>query len=183
MKNKKRWIVGIVFAVILVAVPLTEKYVLQMSLRPVPGAQIQSQVTEAPVETALPESLPTSPADYVDITITADYGYYPDDKWTEEKCGFYVTAPAAGELVLDIYYPFDITGTQVGHIYLDGQFYLDFVISAENQEVSIPCEEGQHYIQVVNEFAREPGAEDKRALAFVLSEIKWSAGKQGAESN
>lgn len=175
MKKRKYLIIGVVLLVILIAVPTVERYVLGMTLRQVPGAQIQPLATEAPAETAPLADSPAAPDDYTDIAITADYGYYPDDKWTEKQCGFYVTAPAAGEIILNIYYPFEVTGTQIGHVYLDGQFCLDFVISGENQEISIPCEEGQHYVQVNNNFAKEPGVKEKRTLAFVLSRTWWKA--------
>lgn len=173
MRKRKYLIIGVVLLVILIAVPTVEKYVFGMSLRPVPGARIQPQATEAPAETASPKDSPVAPDDYSAIAITADYGYYPDDKWTEKQCGFYVTAPAAGEIILNIYYPFEVTGDQVGHVYLDGQFCLDFVVSCDNFEVRVPCSEGQHYIQIESDFAKEPGNEDKRALAFVLSGVTF----------
>ena len=179
MKTRKYLIIGVILLVILVAVPTVEKYVLGMSLRPVPGARIQPQATEAPAETAVPESLPVAPDNYTDIAITPDYGYYPDDKWTEKQCGFYVTAPAVGVIVLNIYYPFEVTGAQVGHVYMEGQLCQDFVVSGDSFEVRVPCSEGQHYIQVDSDFAKEPGNEDKRALAFVLSGVTF----QVEESN
>lgn len=179
MKKRKYLIIGGVLLVILIAVPTVEKYVLGMTLRPVPGARIQPQVTEAPAETASPEDYPAAPVDYTDIAITADYGYYPDDKWTEKQCGFYVTTPAAGEIILNIYYPFEVTGDQVGHVYLEGQLFQDFVVSGGNFEVRVPCSEGQHYIQIDSDFAKEPGNEDKRALAFVLLDVTFRAEAQG----
>lgn len=173
--KRKRLIIGAVCLAILIAVPLVEKYVLGMTLRLVPGAQKLAQETEGPAETAAPEILPTVPVDYDGVTITADYGYYPDDKWTEKKCGFFVTAPAAGELILSIYYPFEVTGAQVGHVYLQGQLYQDFVVPGDSFEVRVPCSEGQQYIQIESDFAKEPGSEDKRELAFVLSGVTFQA--------
>ena len=179
MKKRKYLIIGVVLLVILIAVPTVERYVLGMTLRQVPGALIQPQATEAPAETAPLEDSPAAPDDYTDIAITADYGYYPDDKWTEKQCGFYVTAPAAGEIILNIYYPFEVTGDQVGHVYLEGQLFQDFVVSGDNFEVRVPCSEGQHYIQIDSDFAKEPGIEDKRALAFVLSGVAFQTKEKG----
>ena len=179
MKKRKDLIIGVVLLVILIAVPTVERYVLGMTLRQVPGAQILPQATEAPAETAPLEDSPATPDAYTDIAITADYGYYPDDKWTEKQCGFYVTAPAAGEIILNIYYPFEVTGDQVGHVYLEGQLFQDFVVSGDNFEVRVPCSEGQHYIQIDSDFAKEPGIEDKRALAFVLSGVAFQTKEKG----
>lgn len=179
-KGKMLWI-GCILLIVLIAIPLVEKYLLGMSLRPVPGAQMQVQESAAQPDAVPSEDLPLTEDSNEGMPITMDYGYYPEDKWTERQCGFYVTAPSSGEVVLSIYYPFEVTGTQVGHVYLDGQFCLDFVISGENQEVSIPCWEGQHYIQINSDFAREPGEEDKRALAFVLTGIAWRTGEEDDE--
>lgn len=179
MKKKKVLWIGGILLIVLIAIPFVEKYVLGMQLRLVPGAQMQVQGSAVQPEATPPETASLTESGSEDMAITTDYGYYPEDKWTEKQCGFYVTAPAAGEIVLKIYYPFEVTGTQEGHVYLDGQFSLDFVISGENQEVSIPCEEGQHYVQINSDFAREPGAEDKRALAFVLSGVMFQAKEQG----
>lgn len=171
-KGKMLWIGGILL-IVLIAIPLVERYILGMSLRLVPGAQMQVQESIAQSDPVPSETLPLTEDSTEGLPITMDYGYYPEDKWTERQCGFYVTTPSSGEVALSIYYPFEVTGSQVGHVYLDGQFCLDFVISGENQEVSIPCGEGQHYIQINSDFAREPGEEDKRALAFVLSGVMF----------
>ena len=178
-KGKMLWI-GCILLTVLIAIPLVQQYALGMTLRQVPGAQMQEQSSTEELEAVPSETAVPTDKDSDEMAITADYGYYPDDKWTEKQCGFYVTAPADGEIVLDIYYPFEVTGSQVGHVYLDGQLCLDFVISGENQEVRIPCAGGQHYLQINSDFAREPGKEDKRALAFVLSGVAFQTKEQGA---
>lgn len=164
-KNKKQIIISAVLLVLLVAVPLVQKYVLGMELRPVPGAQSQAQ----PIQESL-----TGQPDAAELGMTLDYGYYPDDHWVEEKCGFYIAVLETGSLVLNIYYPFEITGDQVGHVYVDGQFCLDFTVTGDRFDVEVPVEAGQRFIQINSDFAQAPGETDKRALAFVLDGVTGS---------
>ena len=165
MKKKQMLMMLLVCAVIVVLVPICMKYVLGMELRNLPTAE-KLRVSEASVDTQ------TETQDQT-LAIVPDYGYYPDDHWTEKQCGFYFTAPSDGEMTLSIYYPFELAGNETGQIYVDQDYITDFLLTGENSEVSIPCGEGQHYIQINSDFAREPGEEDKRALAFVLSGVMF----------
>lgn len=158
MKNKKQIVTSALLLALLVAVPLVQKYVLRMELRPVPG--VQKQVRSV-----------SEQADAAGLAMTWDYGYYPDDRWVEKQCGFYAVVPETGSLVLNIYYPFEVTGNQVAHVYVDGQLCMDFTVTGESFDVQIPVEAGQRYVQINSDFAQSPGETDKRALAFVLSDV------------
>lgn len=153
--------------------------ILKAPWRQVPGkeqeglsfAQEELQLEDLQ-QSGIQNNVSTSILDQSEI-IEFDYGYYPDDHWTEAQCGFYVTPTVTGQLVLSIYYPFEITGNQVGHVFVDGQPCLDFTVMADSFEVNIPCEaEKRMYVQINSDFAKEPGEEDKRALAFVLLGIE-----------
>lgn len=175
MKKKNGYVILIVSLLIVIITPLIMHGILKESWRQVPGKEQEglSSAQEEPQlkdlqQSGIQSNVSSSILNQSEI-IEFDYGYYPDDHWTEAQCGFYATPSVTGQLVLSIYYPFEITGNQVGHVFVDGQPCLDFTVTADNFEVNIPCQaEKRMYVQINSDFAKEPGEVDKRALAFVL---------------
>lgn len=166
MKMRKYLLTGMILLAILVAVPLVETCIFHRTLRLVPGAQPQPEAAAGQEQAS---------DDGISMTITAYEGYDPDDRWTEQQCSFSVNAPAAGTIVLHIYYPFEVTGEQTGHIYLDGDWCLDYVVPDGSFALRIPCEAGQHQIQAISDYACQPENGDSRTLAFVLTDVVFQA--------
>ncbi len=184
MKNKKGYVILSVILLVVVMTPLILHGIFKVEWRKVPGKEHESLSSaqeelkkKESQQSGIQNSASTSILNQSDM-IEFDYGYYPDDHWTEAQCGFYVTPSVTGQLVLSIYYPFEVTGNQVGHVFVDGQPCLDFTVTADNFEVNIPCQADKRmFVQINSDFAKEPGEEDKRALAFVLSGINQKTEK------
>lgn len=101
-----------------------------------------------------------------------EYGYYPDDQWVGETCAFYIRTGEQGLIKLDIYYPFEITGNEIGHIFIDGIASKDYTLVARNTLIQLQTTPDEtHYVTIVNDFYREPDQTDARKLSFVLNHI------------
>ena len=151
----------VVFALILAAIPLVQTQILGMELRRLPGA----------VPLADPEPMPEAgPVLTNRETAVYDYGYYPDDHWVEEKCGFWVQTGETGMIRLEMYYPFALSGREKGHISLDGEHATNFALTGEHTLVELQgMPNTKHYVQIDSYFAKAPDENDQRALAFVLA--------------
>ena len=147
------------FALILAAIPLVQTQILGMELRRLPGADREDTQAELPLTNR--------------ETAVYDYGYYPDDHWVEEKCAFWVQTGEAGTIHLEMYYPFELSGREEGHISLDGEHAANFVLTGENTVISLQgTPNTRHYVQIDSYFAKAPDENDRRALAFVLAGLE-----------
>ena len=147
------------FALILAAIPLVQTQMLGMELRRLPGAD-REDAGNAPVQTSRE-------------TAVYDYGYYPDDQWVEEKCGFRVRTGEAGIIRLEMYYPFALSGREEGHISLDGGHAANFTLTGEHTVIELQGKPNtEHYVQIDSYFAKVRDENDRRALAFVLAGLE-----------
>lgn len=170
MRQKKTMMMVAVAACILLAVPLAKQYVFGQELRRVPG-MAQPTLSSLDLLSTVPSEISEN-GEFVEAPLVSDYGYYSDDHWVEQKCGFYITTGAEGIIELSIYYPFEIKGDQTTHVFVNGQPYGDFTIESENIRYQIQTTPtSKVYVQINSDFAREPDEQDARRLSFVLSEV------------
>ena len=165
-RSKKSGMISMltVFAVILAALPLFEKYVLGHELRQLPGSNYRPAVVD---EVSVQNVDALAPAE-----ILGDYGYYPEDRWVEAQCGFRVRTGDSGKIELGIYYPFELTGNEISHIFIDGQWVADFTLDSENTTVALQARPNEEvFIQINSDFSRAPAEGDERTLAFVLTGV------------
>ena len=142
-----------IFLLILAAVPLLQSAARGGRLRVLPGFRTQEPS-----------------ADAVQDGIVAEYGYAPDDGWVERHCAFTVRTGSEGRIVLELYYPFALTGGETGRITVDGDDSVPFALAGENTAVTLAAApNATHRVVIDCDFAAPNDGSDQRDLAFVLA--------------
>lgn len=99
------------------------------------------------------------------------YGYYSDG-WLEKAAEFKIKTGEEGKVILNGYYPNEITGNESGVVYIDGQANR-FEISEAIFTLELPAKSNSVVtVKIENDFVFQAAAPDIRKLSFVLSDAQ-----------
>ena len=102
-------------------------------------------------------------------TINVLSGVY-DDFWLEKLSEFELKTKGKGEVTLKFYYNGELSGSETGKIYVDGDFARDFLITGDVTEVSFTAPiSSKVSIKIENDFDR---AIDNRKASVILMEVQ-----------
>ena len=102
-------------------------------------------------------------------TINVLSGVY-DDFWLEKVSEFELKTKSKGEVTLKFYYNGELSGSETGKIYVDGDFVREFLITGDVTEVSFTAPaSSKAVIKIENDFDR---AIDNRFASMILMDVQ-----------
>jgi len=95
-----------------------------------------------------------------------------DDKWTERTVELLVPVKSEGKIIINGYYPKNITGNEKIKVFANDKYLMDYTITNTNFTIEIPQTPNSNArIKLESNFSFKADAPDIRELSFILLDI------------